>query len=548
MKNGIRNFSLGFVAICLAQFFCFSVSVKANTTPQTLPFTQNWSNLSLISVTDDWAGVPGIVGYRGDDLSVVIATDLRTLLANGSATPLDVNANQASPGTFTTGGISEFEITNPSVGMQGSGTADVPHLVIHLNTTGNTNILFACNVRDLDANADDSIQQVNVQYRVGGTGDYINVTGGYIADATTTGTDTQVTPLSLTLPAAANNQALVEIRVVTINAIGSDENVGIDDISITSGVAAPVQHKVDFNGDGKTDWSVVRNVGTVGSTMNQLRWFYSLNGTNSSAVGSDWGIATDIATPADFDGDGRSDIAVWRGSNTPTQSAFYILRSATSTVQIDRFGEASRFDNPTVVGDYDGDGKADVAVFTTGTLSTSQSFFYYRGSLNNAAGNITYVPWGPGQTLPYPGDFDGDGKFDFCVRSLPTASTAPTLYYLLKSNGFTQEYINWGISIDAMIPGDYDGDGKADFAVTRTIAGQKNWFVLTRTGVNSQLVWGLPSDVETVGDYDGDGKSDVAIWRPSTGTFWVNQSTNGAFTTFQWGAAGDTPVANFNIQ
>jgi hypothetical protein len=307
------------------------------------------------------------------------------------------------------------------------------------------------------------------------------------------------------------------------------------------GVVAPSQHFIDFNGDGKTDWSVVRNVGAGGSgATNQLRWFYNLNGTGGT-VASDWGVATDILTPADFDGDSKTDLAIWRGSNTPATSAFYILRSATNTVQIERFGEASRFDNPTVVGDYDGDGKADVAVFTTGTLASSQSFFYYRGSLNNPNGNVTYVPWGPGQTLPYPGDFDGDGKFDFCVRTLPTSSTAPTLYYLLKSNGLTVEYINWGQSQDTLVTGDYDGDRKTDFGNVRNVGGVKTWYVLTRTGATSQTNWGT-----STGDYDGDGKTDIGIWR--SGVFWINQSSNGALSNFALGASGDTPVANFNIQ
>jgi FG-GAP repeat len=538
MKKVLRSLFLG---IAIASIV---VSGLANTTPQTLPFTQNWSNIGLITVTDDWAGVPGIVGYRGDDLSIVIGADLQTILANGNATPVDVNANQTNPSTFTTGGISEFEITNPAVGMQGSGTSDVPHLVIHLNTTGNSGIQFSCNVRDLDANADDSLQQVNVQYRVGGTGDYINVPGGYIADATTVGTDTQVTALNLALPAAVNNQALVEIRVVTINAIGSDEHVGIDDISVTAGpAAAPVQRRIDFNGDGKTDWAITRN---LGGSPNQKRWYYSLNGVTGSAVGSDWGLSTDVTTPADFDGDGKTDITVWRGSNVVNQSAFYILASATNTFRFERFGEASRFDSPTIVGDYDGDGKADPAVFATGTLATSQSFFYYRGSLNNPTGNITYIPWGPGQTIAYPGDFDGDGKFDFCVRNLPVSTTGPTTYSLLKSNGFTQEYIVWGFSADSLIPGDYDGDGKTDFAVTRSNAGNKTWHILTRTGAISQFNWGIPADAEAVGDYDGDGKSDIGVWR--AGIFYIRQSTNGALLGFQWGATGDAVVANFDEQ
>jgi Lamin Tail Domain/FG-GAP-like repeat len=308
---------------------------------------------------------------------------------------------------------------------------------------------------------------------------------------------------------------------------------------------ATVQHKIDFNGDGKTDYAVTRNVGVVGAATNQRRWFYNLNGSGST-VGIDWGLQTDIITPADFDGDGKTDIAVWRGSNTPAQSGFYILLSATSTFRFDRFGEASRFDNPTIIGDYDGDGKADDAVFATGTLATSQSFFYYRGSLNNPNGNITYVPFGPGQTLAYPGDFDGDGKFDFCVRDLPVLTTAPATFSLLKSGGGT-EVFPWGQSGDSLIPGDYDGDGKTDFAVTRTISGQKTWFILPRTGSPTTFLgWGLAADTEAVGDYDGDGKSDVAVWR--AGTFYILQSTNGGLSAFGLGAAGDTAVADFNEQ
>ncbi len=306
-----------------------------------------------------------------------------------------------------------------------------------------------------------------------------------------------------------------------------------------SPVAPTNKAPIDFNGDGKTDYAVTRD------TAGQRRWFYNLNGIGGT-LAFDWGLPTDVNTPADFDGDGKTDIAIWRGSMTATQSAFYILQSMTNTVRIDRFGEQSRFDVPTVVGDYDGDGKADVAVFATGTLATSQSFFYFRGSLNNPARNITYVPWGPGQTIAYPGDFDGDGKFDFCVRNLPVMVTAPATFSLLKSAGGT-EVFPWGLSGDSLIPGDYDGDAKTDFAVTRNVGGQKTWFILPRTGSPTTFLgWGLNTDSEAVGDYDGDGKVDIAVWR--AGTFFIRQSTNGAFSAFGLGAAGDTAVADFNEQ
>ena len=213
---------------------------SATTTPQTLPFSQNWTNTGLITANDDWNGVPGIVGYRGDGLTGATGTDPQTILAEGSGTPVDVNANQSSPDTFATGGVAEFQIANPVVALQGSGTAAAPHIVISLNTTGTGGITVAYNLRDIDGAVDDAVQSVALQYRVGGAGNYVNVPAGYVADATTgPSLATLVTPVSVLLPAAVDNQSLVEIRILTTNAAGSDEHVGIDDISVTA--ATPVE-------------------------------------------------------------------------------------------------------------------------------------------------------------------------------------------------------------------------------------------------------------------------------------------------------------------
>jgi hypothetical protein len=71
----------------LAVLLCLSfVRVGADNTAQPIPFFQNWSNVNLITAANDWSGVAGIVGYRGDDLTTATGTDPQTILVDGGAT------------------------------------------------------------------------------------------------------------------------------------------------------------------------------------------------------------------------------------------------------------------------------------------------------------------------------------------------------------------------------------------------------------------------------------------------------------------------------
>jgi uncharacterized protein len=203
----------------------------ADATPQALPFAQDWSNTALIGASDNWSGVPGIVGYRGDNLTGATGTDPQALLTLDSV--VDVNANQTDPSVFNTGGVTEFELADPTIALAGSGTADAPSIVIHLNTTGQQSIVVRYRLRDLDVSADNAIQQVALQYRVGASGAFINVPLGYVADATDGDSASRETMVNATLPADADNQGLVQVRIITTNAVGNDEWVGIDDIRVT---------------------------------------------------------------------------------------------------------------------------------------------------------------------------------------------------------------------------------------------------------------------------------------------------------------------------
>ena len=362
-------------------------------------------------------------------------------------------------------------------------------------------------------------------------------------------------------------------------------------LSIVGAAAVAADANVDLNGDGKTDYVVARGTSTPladGETQqlapirsvpdNEVRrtpgahrlitkdgvanaitppiyWYISLNGSGTTGVAQLGDAATDLLTPEDFDGDGKDDLVVWT-PGPATQANFKIFQSTTNTVRVELFGQDG--DDPAVVGDYDGDNKADPAVFRCPDVNSApgQCYFFYRGSNNNPNGIVTYVPWGfgvDGDFFPLIGDFDRDNKNDFCVQRANPASPSNGQFVLLKSGGGT-EFINWGLSSDFLIPGDYDADGKADFCVRRSntpSAGQRTYYVLTRTGATSQTQWGVTGDASTPGDYDGDGKTDFAIWRgsatPGASRFWVLNSSNGSITQFVWGQCPTTNTCDFPV-
>jgi len=216
------------------------------------PYIQNWSDTVSISVDDNWDNFIAITGYRGDNLTTAAGVDPQTVLAAGEGTPIDVIANQSNPNTLTTGGVAEFDgLANPTVALKGSGTADAPHLLIRINNKNCPDskvMTVAYNVRDLDSTANDAIQQVALQYRLGDTGDYTNVPGAFIADATDPNAATKVSSVFATLPHLVLLQDRLYLRILTTNANGNDEWVGIDDITVgcfvTTAAEAVVSGKV----------------------------------------------------------------------------------------------------------------------------------------------------------------------------------------------------------------------------------------------------------------------------------------------------------------
>lgn len=309
---------------------------------------------------------------------------------------------------------------------------------------------------------------------------------------------------------------------------------------------------VDYDGDGRTDFSVLRFPSVTPPGVAPIT-YWNLQSTDGS-VAHDWGNAnTDFPVPGDYDGDGRDDLALYRnGINPGDDSLYLILYSATNTFQFIRWGVTG---DQACARDYDGDGITDLAVFRRGAAVGTPAFWYIRQS---ALGFVQRtVQWGTtGDNVStydnaVPGDYDGDGKFDLAVYRF---GIAPQDHFIiLRSSDGTAQFQQWGtFATDYIAPGDFDGDGKTDFVAARTGASGASpmvWQILRSSdGVATFRTFGISSDRIVQGDYDGDGRTDIAIWRPSTRVFYVFRSFDNTATGTPWGAAGDFPVATFDAR
>lgn len=219
------------------------------------PLTQDWTNTSLISLDNNWLGVPGMTGMRGDDLTSVTAVNPQTVLdyAGASGPVYAIMADQNSPNTLTQGGIAEFHLANPVVALQGSGTADAPSLLICIDSSGTDRVEVSYRLRDIDGSTDNATQPVALQYRIGESGAFVNVPAAFVSDATTgPSLATLTTLVRAHLPAVASNQLKLQLRIITSNASGVDEWVGVDDISVRSVLNADANtdnrvNTLDFN-------------------------------------------------------------------------------------------------------------------------------------------------------------------------------------------------------------------------------------------------------------------------------------------------------------
>jgi glucose/arabinose dehydrogenase len=309
-----------------------------------------------------------------------------------------------------------------------------------------------------------------------------------------------------------------------VSSFGQDEDgelyvVGIgSSVNPTGTVEKLVRARAsaDFDGDFRTDLSVFRPSTGI---------WYITNSSNNSIRQQQFGLNGDVPTPEDYDGDNISDIGVFRPSN----GVWYNFRSSDNTVGITQFGLNG--DIP-AQGDFDGDGRADYAVFRPST-----GVWYMQRSSN---GSVLIQQFGLNGDIPTAGDYDNDGKYDIAVFR-PSSG----VWYRINSTNGSVSQLSFGLQSDIPSIGDFDGDGEIDQTVFRPSNGV--WYTLrsSDSGVSINQ-FGSTGDVPSVGDYDGDGRDDIAVFRPSSGVWYAVRSSNASVLISQFGLSGDQPAPSFD--
>ena len=223
---------------------------------------------------------------------------------------------------------------------------------------------------------------------------------------------------------------------------------------------------------------------------------------------------------ADFDGDGESDVAVWR----PSDGVWHVSRSGEQTYTAYAFGGAS-YGDVVVPGNYDGDKKIDYAVYRHGTWIIQ----------NSSNSELRTINFGIAGDVPMSGDYDGDGKTDIAVWRESNGT-----WYVLKSSDSSYYGVTFGQTGDKPVSGDYDGDGRTDITIWRPSTGM--WYIIhSGDGTWRSVHFGVEGDVPLSGDINGDKKADIMIYRPSAGD-WHTLVTGGNYYAAHWGIATDKPV------
>jgi beta-propeller repeat-containing protein len=238
----------------------------------------------------------------------------------------------------------------------------------------------------------------------------------------------------------------------------------------------------DYNGDGTSDIAIFRESAGLWAIRGITRFYF--------------GSSDDETVPGDYNGDRTTEIGIFRPS-----SGLWAIKSTTRAY----FGSGGDLPEP---GDYDGDGTTDIGIFR------------YNSGLWAIRG-VTRVYFGSTEDSPAPGYYDGSSTKDIGIFRGSSG--------LWAIRNVTRLY--FGSSLDSIVPGDYNGDGTWEAGIFRGSSGL--WAIrgVTRNYFGESLDNPVPAD------YQGDGRDDIGIFRDSSG-LWAISGVSRVY----FGAPGDLSV------
>ncbi len=228
-----------------------------------------------------------------------------------------------------------------------------------------------------------------------------------------------------------------------------------------------------------------------------------------------------VATPGDFDGDGRADLWFYN----PADGYWYGYLSSGFTGRY--FFGAPGMNLTPVPGDYDGNGFLDLCLYDQAS-GTWHAMLLPQEQYASAV-------FGWSDAVPVPADYNGDGMTD------------PAIYWAAGGRWYIGNVPAWNVQEVAFggpgkqgVPGDYDGDGRADIAVYQADTGK--WTLRgSRDGVWEETLGGADA-APAAGDYDGDGKLDVAVYWPAVNLWQIRSSGNGQLHEAEFGVSSGAGI------
>jgi len=233
-----------------------------------------------------------------------------------------------------------------------------------------------------------------------------------------------------------------------------------------------------------------------------------------------------VSAFGDSSGSGVSELSVWR-ENRQTGTGQWIRRAST--------GQAAFYSELPAMFSYRTFARLN-KVLAGGLTSFADGLW----TTQEADGKVSLERWGAFGDVPVPGDYNGDGRTDLAIFRANDGS-----WWILFAESGTgvkgASVVNWGIKGDIPVPSDYDGDGTTDVAIWRPSTG--GWYIRYADGRTEVKTLGAAADLPAPGDYLGLGRSQLALFRPSTGE-WIIQGgdSKSSIVTEQWGLGSDTPV------